>query len=291
MIASSQAPAAIEWLARTNNARIFGSFERAFNLINVQGKLLSVVAQEIGDGPFAMVIADFPGSFQQIVPDGATVSVLTNKILIDTIVIDFAGADLWHPRPEWEGLAVRPDRILAGLTKLQAVLRLAAPSGSMATLLETTRQATCRNLATAEEAVKYFCGGLSNRDVFQVKSAARSLAGLGPGLTPAGDDFLVGALHALWAINGTNQAVELSETIVDVADPRTTQLSAAWLRAAARGEACERWHRLIDALLSGNAKAISSAARCIIATGHTSGADTLTGFVMSAYALHNQNTQ
>ena len=291
LFAASQAPAARDWLASTNHARVSGSFERAFNLINVQGKLLSVVAQEIGNGPFAMVIADFQGSFGQIADDGATVSVLGKQMLIDTLVIDFTEADLWHPRPDWEGLAVRPDRILAGLTKLQAVLRLAAPAGSMVTLLETTWQSTSHNLATAVEAVKQFYGGLSKSDVCQVKSAARSLAGLGSGLTPAGDDFLMGALHALWAINGTDKAVELSETIVGVAAPRTTQVSAAWLWAAARGEASERWHKLISALVSGKAKAISPAARCILATGHTSGADALTGFVMSAYALHNQNTQ
>ena len=291
LIAESQAPAARDWLASANRARVSGSFERAFNLINVQGKLISVVAQEIGDGPFAMVLEDFPGSFQQIAADGATALVLGKKMLIDTLVIDFSEADLWQPRPDWKGLAGRPDKILAGLTKLQAVLRLAAPAGSMATFLETTRQATSRNFATAAEAVKQLYGGLSKSDICQVKAAASSLAGLGSGLTPAGDDFLMGALHALWAINGTDKAVELSETIVGVAAPRTTQLSAAWLWAAARGEAGERWHKLVDALLSGEAKSISRAARCTMATGHTSGADALTGFVMSAYALQNQNAQ
>ena len=58
-----------------------------------------------------------------------------------------------------------------------------------------------------------------------------------------------------------------------------TRLSANWLKAAANGQACEPWHRLVDALIQENPRNLIQAAEGILATGHSSGADALTGYV------------
>ncbi len=286
LIAASQAPAVGDWLASTNHAHVNGSFERAFNLVNMRGQFLSVVAPEIGGGPFAMVLVDAPKSFEQIVAAGATASVLGKKLRVDALMVDFGKATLWQPRPAWERLVLAGlERIMAGLPNLRAVLRVEAPDGSMATLLEDPWQATFQTAVTAADAISQFSDGLAKGNRRQVVAGTHALAGLGGGLTPSGDDFLIGALHALWAINWPEKAAELSEMIAGVAAPRTTQLSAAWLWAAARGETGQRWHAFVDALLTGHTAAIERAARAILSIGHASGADALTGFMMAAKAL------
>ena len=106
-------------------------------------------------------------------------------------------------------------------------------------------------------------------------AAARPLVGLGPGLTPSGDDALAGmeaALHAL----GHPAAGFLATALDDVAD-RTTTVSATLLRHAARGEFTERIHRLIAALLGDNDAALPGAIERAIAWGATSGMDGLIG--------------
>ena len=112
------------------------------------------------------------------------------------------------------------------------------------------------------------------------RGAARNLAGLGSGLTPSGDDFMIGALYALWATRKPAQIAPLSEAILASAVPHTVPLSAAWLRAAARGEAGQLWHALVETLAAPSRQdELAVVARAIIRVGHTSGADALTGFI------------
>jgi hypothetical protein len=120
--------------------------------------------------------------------------------------------------------------------------------------------------------------GLAAQDLDACGVGVRQLAGLGGGLTPAGDDFLMGALYGLWLTQPAARARRWAQTMVDTAVPRTTTLAAAWLRAAAGGEAGVAWHELVDGMIDGDASRVDAALDCILATGHTSGADALAGF-------------
>jgi hypothetical protein len=103
------------------------------------------------------------------------------------------------------------------------------------------------------------------------------ITGLGTGLTPAGDDYLMGALYALWAMGRADAGVMAA--VVETAVLRTTTLSLAWLRAAARGEASMPWHLLVQAALAGDGDGVETAVAAILATGASSGAAAWAGFV------------
>jgi hypothetical protein len=117
---------------------------------------------------------------------------------------------------------------------------------------------------------------IRERDPAALARAARSLMGLGEGLTPAGDDWLVGALAALhrlaqrWALTGGR----LDSVLVGEAQLRTTTIGAAFLAHALAGEFSEPIRDLMTAESSPGARA--SAARLAV-MGATSGADTLAG--------------
>lgn len=107
---------------------------------------------------------------------------------------------------------------------------------------------------------------------------AVNLIGLGPGLTPSGDDALVGieaALHAL----GSPAAGFLAPAVDDVED-RTTALAATLLRHAAAGEFAERLHTLVRALLGSDDEAVAMAIERAAAWGATSGTDCLLGVLI-----------
>jgi hypothetical protein len=127
--------------------------------------------------------------------------------------------------------------------------------------------------------------GLLVEDPRLCATGAARLAGLGNGLTPAGDDFLMGVIFALWASRPPYKVEPLADSIATSARPHTTRLSGAWLEAAARGEASIRWHRLIDALNGGNQRHIMVAVWRILQVGHTSGADALLGFLLAMGCL------
>ena len=97
---------------------------------------------------------------------------------------------------------------------------------------------------------------LANSDLPSAITAVKKLAGLGIGLTPSGDDFIMGAMYATWIIHPFDIASVIAEEIANTAAPLTTSLSAAWIRSAGRGEAGILWHEFFDALIEGNSSNI-----------------------------------
>ncbi|MEZ4733147.1 MAG: DUF2877 domain-containing protein [Caldilineaceae bacterium] len=129
--------------------------------------------------------------------------------------------------------------------------------------------------------------GYQHDDEVKIRDGVTRLAGLGPGLTPAGDDFLVGLLAALHGYRRPMQEdqTRFCQRIAQTAAPLTTQLSAHWLHHAGQGDFGEAWHQLIIALNSGATDAITTAAHRILTTGATSGVDAMNGFLFGISLL------
>src|SRR5690606_34858462 len=62
------------------------------------------------------------------------------------------------------------------------------------------------------------------------------LLGLGPGLTPSGDDFLAGALAALYGVGARDHVQLLWSKLEPCLSSATNEISAAHLRCAASGQ-------------------------------------------------------
>lgn len=99
---------------------------------------------------------------------------------------------------------------------------------------------------------------------------AGQLVGLGPGLTPSGDDYLGGVMVALHQRGRGAQAASLWRWLEPKLAARTGAISAAHLAAAASGEAHEALHGILDGDLDLDA---------LDAVGHCSGWDALAGSV------------
>lgn len=106
------------------------------------------------------------------------------------------------------------------------------------------------------------------------ETAVRALVGLGPGLTPSGDDALCGVLLALRAA-GRARAAALLTGAVRAGLDRTTSLSASLLLAAAQGWCLPQMQLLVRTLAAGGELERPTAE--VAAVGHSSGADLLTG--------------
>jgi len=106
-------------------------------------------------------------------------------------------------------------------------------------------------------------------------SLVDALVGRGPGLTPLGDDLLAGALVALRAL-GSPRAEPLAAAVTELA-PRTTVVSAALLRHAARGECVPE----LAAVLAPDPGAVDG----LLGVGHSSGTGLAAG-VLAALTAH-----
>jgi hypothetical protein len=103
-----------------------------------------------------------------------------------------------------------------------------------------------------------------------LKAAARTLGGLGPGLTPAGDDALSGILFAFRAMGGATVEAALVAVARSV---HTNDIGAAVLQSAAAGFHIEPVHDLVMAAAGGDPPAAARAAADLDRFGSSSGAD------------------
>jgi hypothetical protein len=121
-------------------------------------------------------------------------------------------------------------------------------------------------------------------DAAAAGDAMSALVGLGEGVTPAGDDYLVGFFAGLWASAGWAAlrrafVAALRERLTRSA-LETSRVSRVYLEAAFDGEVSERLFDLAGAIATGSADAaVHCAAASVLAVGHSSGACGLLGFL------------
>ncbi len=113
-------------------------------------------------------------------------------------------------------------------------------------------------------------------------SALDALLGLGPGLTPSGDDFLGGALIALHHLGGDDVAESLAAAALPRAEQRTNEISRAHLAAAAGGEGVAPLHAVLSSLCAPGTPRLGPCLSAVDAIGHTSGWDALAGVTFAA---------
>ncbi|RAY13237.1 hypothetical protein DPM19_21145 [Actinomadura craniellae] len=176
----------------------------------------------------------------------------------------------WNPTP---ALGVLP---LAGLARSVRALEGALPEGDCGLAGHPGPKALADRCAAG--------------DLAHAVDAAERIVGLGPGLTPSGDDVLAGLLVSLRlvgsAVGEGGTAVWLADwlgaAVTAHADTRTTSLAATLLHCAARGQAGAEVAAVLRAV-AGH-EPMEPAVRRLLAAGHTSGADLAWGLLAGCRA-------
>jgi hypothetical protein len=267
---------------------VLSAFAGACNLVSDQGEVVTLVSQRVGNGPLNIVLEgeDFLSRGLEaglpVESDGRSIRV--GKALVVSLV----GAEVWEPRLEWAGLNADRPGLKANLAVLHDHLIAQAPMESLAcpqvvgTAGVRSVESTYRKVA--RKAIGGLLAALRVGDRQGIAAGATALAGLGPGLTPAGDDFLLGLMAGLrtWPQLSVGKGLSVEEAcqaIYGAAVDRTNLLSMALLQSAREGMFGEAWHILLAALSQGKAGEVREATDCILGFGGTSGADALSGFL------------
>ncbi|MFP3854619.1 MAG: DUF2877 domain-containing protein [Anaerolineales bacterium] len=291
--ASQITPAGRGWLATAAEARPLHIFEAVCNLVDERGVVLSLQLDPVPASPVSISLPVAPhfsrrtAGFSDYIQPESKVHIEDNQLVVGQLSVEIGQARTWDPRPDWESARAQQEGWRELVKSLAALLLAEAPVNSLAPLLapEGSFQGQAsgglmaeRILSAARPAAEKLQLGLADSDRAAVRQASAALAGLGGGLTPSGDDYLMGVMHALWATWEMEAAKQWSEVISEAASVRTGPLSSTWLLAADKGQATGSWHELLDALLASEERELHPAARRIIQIGHSSGADGLTGF-------------
>jgi hypothetical protein len=103
----------------------------------------------------------------------------------------------------------------------------------------------------------------------------QNLVGLGPGLTPSGDDFVCGAMAALHYFGLRDAACKLADAVLPIVAQDTNVISSQFVQCAAAGHASSALFDAIDAILT--CHDLEQRLDVIDAIGHSSGWDSLAG--------------
>ena len=196
-------------------------------------------------------------------PLNALVPGLALPAIGERISVSLDNAASWTPDP----LA------LTGSPNLKRLEQAAAgriPEEGLGCLILGKHNAVAIHAQPALEALERWLVGNA------LDSDAEKLIGLGPGLTPSGDDYLGGMLLALRACARAAQSESLWRWLKPRLAKRTGAISAAHLAAAAHGEAHEALHHALECVF-GNKDDWESALTALDGVGHCSGWDGLAG--------------
>jgi hypothetical protein len=120
-------------------------------------------------------------------------------------------------------------------------------------------------------------------------AAVEALIGLGPGLTPSGDDMLAGYMAGLWCTvqkmsDRAQYIKELGKKVIDLS-VRTNDISRTYLLHAAQGQVSSRITALAEAIgRAAEPDRLLESAEQAMQTGSTSGMDTVTGLLLGISA-------
>ena len=259
-------------------AEVMAVFERSLYL-RCADMFLCIGTPSIGNGPITM-IGDFASASARLRP-GLSVSIADRCLTIaGSAQFSFDQYEVWRPS-RW--CAPRSHRELRSVC--DAIVRLAAvegPEEGLAQIYRLRERGTdptpLARIARAH--IARFESWLSDAlethhtEPTTSRDAIEGLIGLGPGLTPSGDDFLVGALALLDALAQRKAHAALAHAIATSPRGLTSPLSDYLLRAAASGHVGEPLCRAVSAVISGMADAAVASLREI---GHSSGWDMLVG--------------
>ena len=275
-------------IPRSMSAMVLARFERSFCL-KIGKELITIGERDLHNGPLNVRLAansDDALASALAVELGQYWAVSPNRLRRpDGLSIDLSKADVWRP----ELPTAKPDAAMLseGIEQLRGHLaRLdLAERGLLRIILEgpVATTATERAAKPYIEILKVeLPNWLEGEDTDP--SAAVGLLGLGPGLTPSGDDLLAGLMIASRCLGAADAVNRLGPILRTEASTRTTSISLAHLDAAARGYGAAPLHHLLAALINGHGAAIAEALDATVKIGHSSGLDAIAGVILALNA-------
>jgi len=272
-------------LRAPRSARVHSVFERVVNVQLAGDRLLTLAHRAADDAPDSIVVDLDSWSSFDVVP-GAPVRLVGSRIEIEAdLSVELDDARPWQPRlPVY---AQDTARLRANVPAAQdrldhhgRGLGFRRGAGSVRTDLES---AMLTAFGRNAEGLLY---ALAQDDEALAHEHVDALVGLGRGLTPSGDEFLLGLLAVLNISGSPGRAWRrLGGRVVERARLHTHLISAAALRHAATGRVRASVIDLCDALMHAGPTAMLRALERVMRIGASSGSEIALG-VLAGFRLH-----
>jgi hypothetical protein len=241
--------------------RVHSVFRRTVNVVWHDGRLISLQGPAPLAVPCGLVLSRMP----VCVGPGTAVQGGDGQILCGAESLVWEGASLADPTIHSTGETRE---------MLEAVLKEETGPGVAAGL----------DSEIGRRGQRLMADGIRGGNAAAFLGGARTLIGLGEGLTPAGDDCLVGALAMLHRFSQPwlEGQPEITAAIAAAVEEGTTMVGREFILHALDGSFSEAILRLVGAASAQEARRATAQ---VLATGGTSGADTLRGMQLALEAF------
>ncbi|MEI5990938.1 hypothetical protein A5881_002443 [Enterococcus termitis] len=261
---------------------IHSTFNRTLNIICDSGEIYTLAAEELDNAPNTLRVTDFFSDRPKLLVRTPVFSQKGQLVIGEVAAINTQDAKIWqYPTikfPEkqvYSKIRMRVEQLNEWLSRVEN-----HDGGYLLNNTQGTKYEQMIHTMLLKES-KQLLSYLKEKELFQAMNQLKRVIGLGPGLTPSGDDFLVGLAlifttadypyHSLkqWMINSRNEM-----------EKRTNIISFSALDWAIKGEARERIGSFLNELFYGEDEAVlKSKMFAVLAIGSTSGGDMLTGML------------
>lgn len=265
---------------------VVAAFDHSFYVGDEHGRLVCFLGRDREPGPLHALCDGLPERMNARIHPGDEASRCDSLLAWPGMACDFSAASIWKPE-EFPSATTSDIRI--GMDAAARILPAFAPRHSLPGVLfcrtgngddvdpvqRVLRKEVAFGLAALSECLVH--------PTPRSDSAALSLLGLGPGLTPSGDDILAGSLLAMHALGRPDAAARLACAMAGLMAEKTNQISAAHLDAAGKGQGAAVFHDFLAALFAGGD--FPALFLRIGKIGHTSGWDVLLGILWTVRAF------
>jgi hypothetical protein len=265
------------------NGAVHSVFSQACNIRLDDGRMLALLVPQLGNIPHGVRVAAPDGfAFSRHLAVGQRVGCRADVLRVaGGLSVDLGGAQAWYGELPSVKVDLRIPQVARAWQAAWRALRRGRPRTDRAADATLTR-------AVDRQGVRL------TREVRALRSdeAARALErliGRGPGLTPAGDDLVIGFLAGLFSSTGDDRArrsfLESVCQTVAAAAASTADISRAYLTHAAAGWFAEPLVTLVRHIGAGaDRRTIDRATMAALRVGHTSGGAGVFGLLLGLAA-------
>jgi hypothetical protein len=274
-------------------ARVVGSTSRGVFLLTPHHKVIFLSYQPFRS-PLTIISSNFALKLNKV-QNGMTAQITPFRIEIPDarVIIPLTGLDPWTPSPPI-GKPGNQEEILGRLRNVIQQATYSRKNLGFGNLLLPLIGITSPSSLTLSDQDFYIQTKTLGKSLFDgetesVISILKTLLGLGRGLTPSGDDFIMGLFLTLNRWKGIFPPIPslsaLNQRIVTTAFELTTSISANLIECATGGSADERLLAALDGIITGEPSENECTAN-ICGWGSSSGIDALVG--ISVTLLNNK---
>lgn len=250
--------------------RLHSRFSHAINWMNAEGEMVTFLSKDLPNGPNTLIV-DIESFDDWALNESVILAKSSQGLSLSNTNINLMiqeDVQIWH-------------------TKLQ---KLSKVNGDAILAIHLFLSLNNGDLQEIEKKIYYqlddnhraLCQAIQAKNYDDVIQCIQRNIGLGLGLTPSGDDRLVGFLLGCYIQSRRNiDLLEAIQKAIAISHDRTNDISYAMLKCAAEGRFNEWLMMLSEVICHHDSKALDDAIQNVFSIGSRSGGDMLKGFVLS----------